>query len=104
MSTREIAEGLQYQGADEVIPYTLTTTNWGTAPASATANIYSINGVGVLTDVTSTNMPGACSVSGDVITLPVVTGLTAGTRYRVEVQFVISGGTYEAYSMIQAER
>jgi len=105
MSTREIVEGQQFQGADETVVYTLTTTNWGSSPTSTSAKIFTQNADETFTDVTSTNMPtGSTSVSGDVITLPAVTALVAGTVYRVEVKFTISGNVFEAYAIIQGER
>lgn len=103
MTTREIVQGLQYQGADEQIAYTLTTTNWGSTPTSTSAVIKSVNTDGTYTDTTSTNMSGSTSVSGDIITLPTVKSLTAGTLYRVEVKFTSSGSIFEAIAFIQGE-
>ena len=101
-TSRQITEGRQYQGSDENITYTLTTTPWGSSPTSTSAKIFSISG-DTLTDVTSTNMTGATSVTGDVITLPAIDGLTAGTEYRVEVKFTISGNIFEAFAFILCE-
>lgn len=101
---REIVEGRQSQGEDESIAYQLTTTPWGSSPSSVVAKIYVQASPVTLTDVTDTNMAGSPSVNGDVITLPVVSGLSAGTIYRVEVQFTISGNVMEAYAWIDAER
>ena len=100
---REIKEGNQYQGADETIVYTLTTTPWGSTPSSTAAKIYTVIG-DTLTDVTSTNMTGATSVTGDIITLPTITALVAGTLYRVEIVFTCSGNVFEAFAELQAER
>ena len=100
---RKIKEGLQYQGADETIVYTLTTTPWGTSPSSTSAKIYEVT-VHTFTDKTSTNMTGSTSVTGDVITLPAIASLVDGTLYRVEVQFTCSGNIFEAYADLQAER
>jgi hypothetical protein len=41
---REIKEGLQYIGEDEIIVYTLTTTPWGSNPGVATAKIFEVDG------------------------------------------------------------
>jgi hypothetical protein len=100
---REIKEGLQYQGADETIVYTLTTTPWGTSPSSTAAKIYSVVG-DTLTDVTTTNMTGSASATGDVITLPAIKALVAGTTYRVEIAFTCSGNVFEAFAELKAER
>ena len=101
--SREITEGRQLQGEDETVVYTLTTTPWGTSPSSESAKIFEIDG-DTYTDKTSTNMTGAASAAGDIITLPGIHSLTAGTLYRVEVLFTCSGNTFEAYAEIQAER
>ena len=100
---REIKEGLQYQGADETIVYTLTTTPWGSTPTSTAAKIYEVD-EDTLTDKTTTQMTGATSVTGDIITLPTIKSLVAGTLYRVEIAFTCSGNVFEAFAELQAER
>lgn len=102
-NTREIKEGNQYQGADETIVYTLTTTPWASSPTSPSAKIYSVSG-DTYTDVTSTNMTGSASAVDDVITLPAIKSLTAGQKYRVEVKFTVSGNTFEAWADLFGER
>lgn len=96
---REFVESPLYQGQDEQIKYSLTTTNWGSTPSSPVVKIYKQDG----TDVSSTNLSGTATVSGDVVTTPFVTGLTAGLRYRLEIQFVSGGNTYETYGYIKGE-
>ena len=101
---REIKEGQQPHGADESIVYTLTTTPWGSSPGTISAKVFSIASSGARTDVTATVMPsGSASAVGDVISLPAITGLTAGTLYRVEVKFTCSGNVFEAYAYIKGE-
>jgi hypothetical protein len=100
---REIEQGLQYQGEDESVVYTLTTTSWGNDPGSPSAKIFTYIG-GTYTDVTSTIMTGSASASGNVITLPAIASLVDGTMYRVEVQFILSGSTFEAYAWILGQR
>lgn len=100
---REIREGPQEQGTDESIKYTLTTTNLISSPESASATIYSYDG-STYTDVTATNMTGSASISGDVITLPTIHSLVEGTNYRVEVQFVKSGNTFEYWAYLVCNR
>jgi hypothetical protein len=102
-NVREIKEGLQYQGEDETIVYTLTTTPWSSSPTTTSAKIYDVVG-DTLTDRSSTLMTGSTSVVGDVITLPSIKGLTAGTLYRVEVKWTTSGNIFEAFAELQAER
>ncbi len=85
MSVREVAEGVQTQGADEKITYSITTTNWASSPTSPSMVVKRLSDG---TDVTSTvASSGSVSVVGDVITLKPISGLTAGERYRVEVKF-----------------
>lgn len=100
---REIKEGLQYQGEDETVVYTLTTTPWGSSPSSPSAKIYEVDG-DTFTDVTSTCMSGSASAVNDVITLPAIANTTAGTDYRVEIAFTCSGNTFEAFAELKCER
>lgn len=101
--SREIKEGIQEQGSDEVITYTLTVpTTWGT-PASPSASIWTYVD-GAYTDVTTTKMSGSASADGQVITLPSVTSLVAETMYRVEIKWTSSGNTFEAFAWIRAKR
>ena len=102
---REVIESPLKQGADETIIYKITTTPWASTPTSPSAAIYSYDAAaGSYTDVTSARMTGSVSVTSDVITLPSISGLTAGTNYRVEVKFTVSGNTWEPYFWIKAER
>jgi hypothetical protein len=100
---REVVESPLPQGADEEIVYGLDVTNWGAAPTTTSAKIYSVADDGALTDATATCMTGSTSVGGNVITLPLIHTLTAGTQYRVEVKFTIGSNIFEAYFFIEAE-
>ena len=100
---REIKESPMPQGIDETIVYLLTTTPWASDPTSPSAKIYSFID-DAYTDVTSTNMSGTASATGDVITLPAVGSLVVDTRYRIEVQFTVSGNIFEPFAWIDAER
>jgi hypothetical protein len=100
---RQIEQGLQYQGEDESIIYTLTTTSWGNDPSSPSAKIFTYIS-DTYNDVTSAIMTGSATVSGNVITLPAIASLVDGTMYRVEVQFILSGSTFEAYAWISGQR
>ena len=83
MRKREVVEGVQVQGEDEVVYYSITTTPWASAPANVSVVVKDAMGNDVSDDVLS----GTLSVAGDLITLPSIGGLTAGGIYRVEVQF-----------------
>ena len=101
---REAKEGMQYQGVDEKIAYTITTTPWASAPTSVSVKVFDITTDGTRTDVTTTVMPsGSASVVGDVITLPLLQALTVNKTYRVEVQFTVSGNVFEPYFIVKAE-
>lgn len=96
---REVAEGIQYQGEDEEIAYTLDVTAWGASPTSPGVKVK--DGA---TDVTATVMPaGSPTVVGNVITLPRLKLLEKDKLYRVEVKFTISGNVLEAYFHVQAQ-
>ena len=96
---REIIESPLYQGKDESIRYSLTTTPWGGTPSSPAVSIYDQTG----TDVSATNLSGTCNYSGDVIVTPFVTLLEAGKRYRIEIKFTSGGNTFEAYGYVRGE-
>lgn len=87
-SDREVAEGLQVQGDDEKVTYTITTTNWASNPSSPSMTVTKVSDG---SDVTSSVTSGSISASGDVITLKQIESLTAGELYRVEVQFTATG-------------
>ena len=89
------------QGADEEIVYTLTTTPWGSTPIGETVKAYDTSDN---SDVTATVFSGSTSVSGDVITLPILKSLTAGEIYRIEIQFTAGGNVFEAWFEVAAGR
>ncbi len=103
MTIREIAEGPQPQGVDEIIVYTLTTTPWGSSPSASAVVVFDVTD-GARSDVTSTVMPtGSPSEAGDIITLPALKLLTAGKQYRVEILFTAGGNVFEAFGIVNAE-
>ena len=82
---RAVKEGTLYQGADESLAYNITTTPWGSSPTSQSAKAYDQS---VNLDVTDTVFPtNSPQVSGDVITLSLLTALTVDHSYRIEVKF-----------------
>lgn len=103
MTDRQVAGGRRQQGVDEHIAYALTTTPWGSSPANVLCKLYDISTPGVRVDVSATNLTGAATVVGDVITTPLVYGLEADKLYRLEIQFVIDGNTLEAYMELVGE-
>lgn len=104
-AVREFKESEFYQGEDEILAYLVTTTPWASSPTSPTVKLFSYDpDADTYTDVSATKLVGTATVAGDVITTPAVTSLTAGTKYRLEVKFVVSGNTFEGWGWIQAER
>ena len=105
MTTRRVVQGQQLQGVAEKIAYTLTTTPWGGTPANVVVAAFDITRADQYETVTATVFPtGSASVSGDVITLPLLQALTRRHLYRVEVLWTNSGNTFEAYFEVLAER
>lgn len=104
-SPRQVKQGRQFQGVDEKIAYTLTTTPWGGTPVVAAFKAFDVTGPRQYDDVTATVFPtGTTSVTGDVITLPLLQALTVYHVYRVEVRWTYGGNTLEAWFEIEAER
>ena len=93
--------GTVTQGEDEQLVYSVTTTNWGSSPTSVSVVAKDVSDSN--TDVSATVLSGSATVSGDVISLPTVKSLTAGSRYRIEVKFTSGGSIFEGYFLIDAE-
>ena len=101
MISREVTEGAQVQGVDEVIAYSIDTANWGGGPTSVSAVVKKLSDG---TDVTTTVMnPNSPSVATDTITLSPLDTLTEGEVYRVEVQFDVGTDTFECFFYVHAE-
>ena len=100
--SREILEGLQYQGEDESVAYSIDVTNYGNTPTSPAVDVFDEDDLS--TSVKSTVMPtGSPSVASNVITLPALTALTDGQTYRVEVQFTLSGNLFEVFFRVRGQ-
>jgi hypothetical protein len=98
---REVVEGIQHQGVDEEIAYSVTTTPYGPGPTNVA--IVAKDVTNSYLDVSSTVLTGSSSVVGDVITLPKLKGLTLNHLYRIEVKFSSGGDIFEPYFLVQAE-
>ena len=95
INDREVQEGRLHQGADEIIAYTLDVSAVGSSPSSVSVEVKDVtNGTTATSTVMPTNAP---TVNGNVITLSPLKLLAAGTLYRVEVKYVVSGNTLESY-------
>ncbi len=100
--SREVKEGMQVQGEDEQIAYSITTTPWGSDPSSVVVVVKDESAD--FADVTDTVTSGSASANGDIITTPIIKSLTAGRTYRVEVKFASGANVFECYFRIRAER
>ncbi len=96
---RQVKESPIYQGVNEEIAYTLNTLPWGGSPTSSTVAIFDSEDA----DVSSVNLQGSPSVDGNTITTPIVKDLTQGERYRMEIRWVNSGNTLEAFLTITGQ-
>ena len=90
------------QGRDEERVYALTTTPWGSTPTNVLVTAYDASAS--FRDVSSTVLSGLPSVTGDVITLPVLKSLTMGSIYRVEIMFTTGGNIEETHVEIYGIR
>lgn len=100
INDREVQEGVQYQGVDEIISYTLDVSAVGSSPTSVSVVVKDVtNSATVTATVMPTNSP---SVAGNIITLSPLKLLTAGVLYRVEIKYTVSGNVLEHYFYVQA--
>lgn len=99
---RDVLQSEFWQGKNETVVYSLTSTPWGSSPGSITNTIEDIT-TGLAVDTSSTNLTGATSVNGDAITTKAVTALVVGHTYRMRVRFTCGSSTFEALAIINAE-
>ena len=101
---REVVEGVQYQGVDEAIGYTVDVSALMPTPSDTPSAVVVVVKDDHGTAVTATVMPtNAPSVADGVISLSPLRSLVAGVLYRVEVQYTIAGNVLESYFYVQAE-
>jgi hypothetical protein len=95
----EVAEGIQYQSADEELAYTITTTNWASSPTNTSVVAYDEDDN---SDVTATVFPvNSPTESSDIITLSVLKALTKGHSYRIEVKFEVGTNIHECFFRVK---
>lgn len=85
-----------FQGANERIPYTFDASLWNiTTPTGVTLTVWQVTPSG-MTNVSGTVVSGSASVSGSIITLPIIQSLTNNVSYLGRLQFANNSvGTYE---------
>lgn len=98
MNRREIVEGVQPQGEDEVISYSVDWAAVGT-PSSPVV-VVKAGGLDVTDDVMPVNSP---SVAGSVVILSPLRDLVAGVLYRVEVKCMVGSNMLESYFYVQGQ-
>ena len=98
-SIREFTNSPKTQGEDEIRAYKVDTDPWGGYDSDAAVVLKDSDGE----DVSVTNLTGAPSEAGGVITTPLVHSLTAEENYRIEVFWVYDGNTQEAFGFLMAE-
>lgn len=79
------------QRALERVAYTVTTTRWGSNPASVTAVLYDVTDDAAV-DVSADCLSGAVDVAGDVIALPLIKSLVKDRLYWLECEFDVPRG------------
>lgn len=100
--SREVIEGVQAQGQDEFVIYSLDVSAWGIIDDATPLTVVAYDSAG--DDVTDEVFSGSPYLEGQIIVLPPLGDLTAGEEYRIEIQFVtVDGQTLEAFCMVQAE-
>lgn len=92
--SREVLEGVQTQGANEAIAYTLSCS----PAASSVVAVTVFDLTRTPTDVTATMMPsGSATISGATITLPLLQNLLEGRLYQVAVRYSDGANVVEPY-------
>lgn len=87
---REVLGGLVFQGASEGVFYSFDTAPWGGTPSAVSHDVFDEDDL--TTSLKGSLCPGSPSPSGDIITLPKLSGGTVGKVYRVTVAFTNAGG------------
>lgn len=98
---REVLEGIQVQGVNESILWSVDTSPWGGTPTSPSHDIFDIEDMS--TSLKATLMPGTPSVSGDNVVLPALSGISTDVTYIVTVRFATGGNTLEGYFRVRGQ-
>ena len=99
--SRQVLDGEIEQGRDETKTYTVTVSPTPTA----VVGVYVFNKTSLDDDIKATHMPtGSASIGGNVITLPPLTGLLIGQKYRVEVRWTDGVNILENYIWFRCDR
>lgn len=100
-SIRELTNSPVTQGVDEKIAWPVTVLT-GHTPTSIVPTVKDLSDDNAV--VTDDVMPsGSASAVANVITLPLLQGLTVGHRYRVEVKYNNGTEVFEPWFIVKAE-
>lgn len=100
---REFIASPWRQGEDEARPYVWDVSSWGfTAVDSAAVALKNVTNPDAVTDA-SDLISGSAGIDGTTVTTGVVSGLTAGQIYRLEIKVTQGSRTEEAWGLIMAE-
>lgn len=99
----ELRESPLRQGSEESIKYSIVISDRGSPVQSGAIKLYQLPS---MTDVTSTNVADTVTVeySPTSVSLPLISGLTEGAVYRLEVKTPIGSNTYEWFAEIYCIR
>jgi len=100
-SIREAVGSPFEQGSTESVYYTVPTAEWGGPPSDVSLTIRDLKANNA--DVTNAKSSGNAQITDDDITLPRIYNLTAGKKYRVDVQFMSGGNLLDFYFYINAK-
>ena len=100
--TREVINGIQYQGIDESVFYTVDTAPWGGSPSALGHEI--TDEEDYTASLKSTMMTGTPSAVGDIITCPALSLVEEDKIYRIYVKFTIGGSALSGYFRVKGER
>jgi hypothetical protein len=84
--------GKEYQGTNESIAYEVDFSAWGT--------VSSVTSVTISPEATLT---GSASLANNIVTTPILSGLTVGILYRMLITVVVDGNTMSGYILIESE-
>lgn len=88
----ELKESPAYLSTAHEITYSTDTSSYGGSPSGITVTATNLS---TGKDVTSYVLTGSASLSGDVITWPVISGLIKGQQYAIDIAFTCSGQTHK---------
>lgn len=93
------------QGEDEEISYEFDFTPWvdSSAPTTPVVTLWNIISPNKETDLSSSNLSGSASVSGNIVSTPLVYDLKRGAEYRLNVLVTLDGNKKSAFVKILGE-